>query len=88
MQGLFSFDGRINRKTFWCRGIIILILLIADYVGFVVLLTFVTSAELAQMAMMIIAMILLTSVYLIWDGRAWRTPSNAAMTSTKRAGTP
>ena len=27
MQELFSFDGRINRKTFWFRGIIILILI-------------------------------------------------------------
>lgn len=27
MKELFSFDGRINRKTFWCRAIVILILI-------------------------------------------------------------
>ena len=72
MKELYSFDGRINRKTFWCRGIIILILLIADYVGFFVLVTFVTGTELAEMVMMITAMILLAPVYLIlgWAGMA------------------
>ena len=33
MKELFSFDGRINRKTFWFRGVIILILIGAIYAG-------------------------------------------------------
>ena len=33
MKELFSFDGRINRKTFWFRGVIILILIGAVYAG-------------------------------------------------------
>jgi uncharacterized membrane protein YhaH (DUF805 family) len=39
MKELFSFDGRINRKTFWFRGVIILILIGAVYAVFLGLAT-------------------------------------------------